>query len=90
MPDHGHALLELVGALDEAVVLLNAPRELVDLKLYHRAASRVRRDHPDQRHDADERHRNRLHKDLPPGHGPTSMAPSSAAVTNQLVAELLL
>ena len=58
------------------------------IELHRRAVARFRRNHPDQRHDAaDERRRNRLHKDRPAGHGPTTLAPSSTAVANQLATE---
>ena len=80
-PDHAHFLLEFVDALDEAVVLLDAPGELIDLKLHHRAAARVRNDRPDQRYDAaGECHHSRLHKDLSVGHGSIASAPSSVAI----------
>ncbi|ANE22354.1 hypothetical protein AAY81_03510 [Denitrobacterium detoxificans] len=54
---HRHVLLELVGALQDLVALLDLCREGVQLDLHDGPALRVGEDHPNQRHDTgDARH----------------------------------
>lgn len=43
---HGRVLLPAVGALNQAVMLLDALRELVEEHLHHGAAARVGQNHP--------------------------------------------